>query len=181
MKKNSYTSLLIILSTILLVILGVWGYIFNNILVNKANTNSTLIEIEKQKRDNNNLASVRSLISDVKSNVLTLDGDFIYSDEIAGFVETIEKEAKNADVTLAVGNLNFNKDSVAVVKPLTARIDIEGSWQAVISFIGRIERFPKNIKIDRVNLSRLGDIKEKTTKWKASFDIKASVIDHSTI
>lgn len=180
MKQNSYKSFAILLVVSLLLMVGVWIFLFKEISINKGEASDILQQIETQKEKDANLSSVRSLVSGVKNNVAILDSNFVYSDEIAGFVETLEREASQSQVTLSISNLTYDETSTMIVKPLTAHVDIDGTWQAVIMFIGRIERFPKAISVDRISLRKIGDVQAKKSSWSSAFDIQTSVIDHSS-
>lgn len=178
MKSNFYKSIIILFTFTLLVMVGLWVFLFRGISINKNEVKDVLIEIQTQKEKNTSLSSVRSLVSDVKDKVAILDDNFIYSDNIAGFVESLENEAKNSHVSLSLSNLSFDAESVSNVKPLTAHLDVNGNWFDLVVFLGRLERFPKVINIDKVSLNRMGDAQSKKAPWRANFDIKTSVIEH---
>jgi hypothetical protein len=177
MRNNYLLPLIFLLTLILCVILGIWSFLFYKIYTNRIEARANLIQIETEKDKDHSLSSVRSLVAVIKPKMEQLDETFVYSDDIAGFVESLELQAKVSHNSISISNINLDQGSSFRIKPLTAHIDINGSWSDVLTLIGRLERTPMSISINRVSLSKMGDVQQKKSSWRSSFDIKTFVID----
>ena len=182
---HSHIPLLIFAFIIMIFLAALYGYIHYR-------TGELLIEAA----DMRDQASVSQLSVGREADVIKLyesNSDdwarlptfFVSANEPLSFIETLENLGKMASSTVAISSINTTPGtSKTSVKSgsVSAHIEAEGSWQAVVRTLKFAEVMPFEVTIDHVRFDALAPTSASSTKhnWHLSFDVKALTLAGST-
>ena len=77
------------------------------------------------------------------------------------FIEQIESTARSSGITFDISSIDIdpNQEDSAFKEDLIVKMNVEGSWNSVISFINKLEKMPfgaviKSVKLDAPDLGK---------------------------
>lgn len=180
MKKNYYiiflgTSFLLLLSAI-----GGYVYLYSRITKKTESVESVAIEIENEKRSQQNISGLkRSIVLTEQKNKI-LESHFVTEGKVVNFIESIEMLGKESGVVVDIQSLQPGEQTGK--EGLYVTLSLNGEFNSVNKFILLLENMPYQIVLGNVILSTDKKPVPSTDpskavpspvgnpKWKASVD-----------
>lgn len=176
MKSFFQKTFSIVIASITIIVLGAWGYFLYVVRANQNEIVALSQTIVNEKDKSGRLASVRALAINIEEDIKKLDDVFIASDDVASFVELLETEADASNVSISIGSINVDDKVKSSVQPLVVRIEAEGSWGSILSYVTRLEHLPKTIQINKVILTKAEARESKARVWRLQADVTTHVV-----
>lgn len=141
-------------------------------------------------RENEDTASVISLkrnIAELQQGIETLDTYLIDSDEVIGFIESIEDLGEKSGVVVEVQNINIEDVSVDVNNldangnrvtetvrshgKLSVTVKTQSDWVSMMEMILLLQNMPFNLLIKDVRITSGGNVSSGLSQWNAVLNI----------
>ena len=151
MKKNYYiiflgTSFLLLLSAI-----GGYVYLYSRITKKTESVESVAIEIENEKRSQQNISGLkRSIVLTEQKNKI-LESHFVTEGKVVNFIESIEMLGKESGVVVDIQSLQPGEQTGK--EGLYVTLSLSGEFNSVNKFILLLENMPYQIVLGNVILS----------------------------
>jgi hypothetical protein len=112
--------------------------------------NDTESESSKSER----FLALKSIFETNQEPIQNLRSFFIQKGDEVKFIETIEDTSKNSGIKFEIGSIDVatGKNSSTFKEDVAVRVNIEGSWKSVVSFIDKLEKLPFEVSINDINL-----------------------------
>ncbi len=174
--KNILKKIPLAVSIILLLALGfIFFYIYKQINLNAKETEATLIELENEISDRNELRLLNNSARTIKDENTILSSHFAKSSDIVPFLDTIEGIARIVGVKAETTNVDISEGNAGLI----VRINTTGNFKDIYRFLTLLENSPYeleflNMDIEKESTPVAGEgVKvDLSTKWNASFKIK---------
>ncbi len=122
---------------------------------------------ESEFSKNERLAAIRSITETNGSSIEALRGFFIQKGDEVEFIEQIESLARRSSIKFEIGSIDVKADPADKFKEdIAVKMDIEGGWRNLSSFIGGLERMPFGVLIRDVDLRDRDD-----GEWTGSIEL----------
>jgi hypothetical protein len=114
----------------------------------------------------NKFWAIQSLAETNKDAIQKLRNFFIQKGDEVGFIEQIEKEAKDSSIQFDIGSIDVREDKENAFKEdVEVKMMIEGPWSNMISFVDRLEKMPFGVLVKNLNLDA-----DSSKGWSGSVD-----------
>ncbi len=175
---NKKTKILVIVS-IAFNIIAISAFVYMFYLI-KEETNIVYALNGKIKNIENRVQEINStkrLIFDTKNDVSILNSYFIYSDNVVGFIKSIETLGKEAKVSLSLNSVDISGEDSS---SLSLQFTTQGSWDGSVYLLALLESMPVKINIGKVNLIKRPASDNKKPYWYGEFSVDLlSFLDNS--
>lgn len=146
-----------------------------------ASIESTAIEIENEKKSQQNILGLKRSIELTQEKSVLLDSHFVAESTVVDFIKSIESLAKDRGVEVKISSLQPG-DQIGK-QGLFVTLNVDGSFGAVNNFLILLENMPYQIIVNRIQMSSPKNTlsspddsktsivsKTTTTSWSASVD-----------
>jgi hypothetical protein len=143
-------AVIIVSLSILLYFAGLW-IVFNETKKIEnfyRDTNSNLFKEER-------FWAIKSIAEINKEPIQTLRNFFVQKGDEVKFIEQTEGAAKASAIKFETSSINVNADSNSknsFKENIDIRMNVEGSWGNIISFMDKLEKLPFGVFIQNINL-----------------------------
>lgn len=97
--------------------------------------------------------AIRSLVEDNKENVDILRNFFIRRGDEVGFIKAIEEMGRRSAVNFEISSIDVRTKEIDTIKEdVFVKINVEGSWNSIMSFIDRLEKASFGLEVQNVTL-----------------------------
>lgn len=97
--------------------------------------------------------AIRSLVEDNKENVGILRNFFIRRGDEVGFIKAIEEMGRRSAVNFEISSIDVRtKETDTIKEDVFVKINVEGSWNSIMSFIDRLEKTTFGLEVQNVTL-----------------------------
>lgn len=114
-----------------------------------------------------NLKSLELQAAEIKENAGKLNNFYLKESGLVGFIESLEKTGKDANVLAGMHSAEVEKDKKSVL----FRIKAEGGFKELFQYLVSLENLPYQVVIEKMNISKEGAEMEKDG-WKSEVDIR---------
>ncbi len=98
--------------------------------------------------------AIKSVAEANKESIQTLRNFFIQKGDEVKFIEQIEEIATSSAVKFEISSIDVKANQPDSFKEnVSVRIKIEGSWGNIMRFIGRLERMPFGVSVEKIGLN----------------------------
>ena len=168
-NKHSKKWLLVIVTVILLIFLGVYGFTFWYLQNNIKNTRYELSKAHALEGQQSTFDNAEHALHDVSSSRDIVDASFIASDGEVAFINSIESLAKSIGLDITTQDVAFSQPiHNSYGRDLEITIITSGSWRANVHFIELIETLPFHIVISQTILTKQSSVLQKGDEKKPS-------------
>lgn len=181
MKKNYYILFLGVLFLLLLCSVGGYVYMYTRISKKTSSIESTAIEIENEKKSQQNILGLKRSIELTQEKSRLLDSHFVAESTVVDFIKSIESLAKDRGVVVKISSLQPGEQIGK--QGLFVTLTIDGNFSAVNNFLILLENMPYQIIVNRIQMSSQKNtlssptdsktnttLKTNATSWSASVD-----------
>jgi len=106
-------------------------------------------EFSKEER----ISAIKSITGENKEVIQTLEDFFIQKDDEIKFIEQIEKIARSSVIKFEITSIDVKANQGdSFEEDIGVKIEIEGSWRNIVSFIDKLEKMPFGVLINNINL-----------------------------
>jgi hypothetical protein len=131
-------------------------------------------EVALLKKDQLSATSVRHLLSDTKAKRQDLMSYLVTKDGVVGFIETIEKLAKETNTTISVNSVGVSPTKNQQLEHVVLTAEVQGAFLDVYWLLSLIEKMPQQLSVSRVYLEQLpSEDKKKPGNWRLVFTLQA--------
>lgn len=184
MKNKNNTKKYLFLSSLLFILTFITVFIFIyfiNLEKEKVKSLSEDLSIA-QKED---IVTLKRAIRNYEESADLVKNILVDKEKVFEFISEVENLARQNETQVAVQNIDLFDvvkggelvRNTGEVNPerthgkFVMSIKVEGSWDAVSSFLLKMESFPKHTIIDSVSLNSVFDPLTKNQRWVANFNI----------
>ena len=187
--KTNHTLLLIFAIIVTVIVGSIYGFMYyrietsaDKIIKNQAQIDSANLAKEREKKFLDTYKATASKWS-------SLQGLYVRSDEVVGFIEKIESIGPATKTEFNIANLDAdNMDNAPFGKEgkIKMHITSKGSWEEVMKSIALVELLPYKLNVNNVKASSYKNQqtqgKNTVTKviWELSFDLQVSMLSVNT-
>jgi hypothetical protein len=177
MKQTHHHFLMILAVAVTILVVAVFFYMKYSIGGMVANV--VLDTNEAVRLQSNDIldAKLKQLQSASTSDWGKVYGAFVPVDNAVTFIEALESLGKSTGsvVTIAsVDNVKSEEGSIAVNGYVNAKVNVQGSWNSVLSTLELAENLPYKVTIDSVSLTLSGGgAAGAKSQWTAFFNVNA--------
>jgi len=119
------------------------------------------------------LKEFESFHQDLDKNLEKVNKLFIQPEVPIGFIEFLEKTAKDCKAKITISSFSFSKKKKENWQPISFQIKIKALPQDCLRFLEKIENSPYLIKIQNLNMKKIKTEKETSSKEiEANFSIE---------
>ncbi|MCI5108805.1 MAG: hypothetical protein MRY49_03085 [Candidatus Pacebacteria bacterium] len=139
--------------------------------VEDASLHLNTAETSYEERDR--VRNLSRTFDEIKPQIEKIDSYFVGSDDVVGFINLLEREARNNNLSTETTNVSV-EESAVYGDTLIVSITTTGSWNSIMRFVKIVETLPHNISI-RSSSFEYGE-NEEGAFWRN--DMTISVIKH---
>ncbi len=176
MKQLFYKKTPLALSILVIIAFLGWLFFLSLVISFSKEIGVSVEGLAVKTEESRSMLKIRATMMTVEEDIKKIDSYFAKTNAVAGFVEIIEKEAEQVGVPIEINSIQLSNNTDEIIHSLAINIKAEGNWPDLIEFIGRIERLPYSMFVNKIVL-----IKPRKTEnqddWKSTFEIIAHVID----
>ncbi len=118
-------------------------------------------------RKSQNIKLLESQMAEIKENFEKLDNFYLKENGLVGFIESLEKIGRDANVLVGIHSVGIEKDKKSVL----FRIDAEGEFEELFQYLVSLENLPYQVAFERMDISS-GDATKGKNVWKSEVDIR---------
>lgn len=100
-----------------------------------------------------------------QANVEKIDASFIAQEAPIAFIEFLEQEAQAQGLDILISSVKEASEKKAMRLTTAFQAAVAGSFSDCFTFLKRLEKSPWLVKIDQINMDRVGE-KEKPLSFK---------------
>lgn len=176
MKKS--LTILIIISVLSLGVIGVYAYLYRQIISTATQVASLSVELETQRSQAESLEHLKDLAVVAKANRDKLSKYIAPGGQTDKMIAVFEALAAETGATSSLGSLNVqnNVELPANLEELSMSFAFTGTWKQVISFEKTLETIPYKVTIKDLQLqgsrpsqNATGQTIQKNPEWTASY------------
>jgi hypothetical protein len=110
---------------------------------------NTETESSKEER----FLAIQSIVEINKEPLQTLENFFVKKDDEVKFIEQIEAMAGTSGIKFEITSLDVKPNQTDSFKEdVSIKMNVEGGWKGIMSFVNRLEKMPFGVLIEDVNL-----------------------------
>lgn len=170
MRHTSQTIVSLIISAVaVLVAVGGFWFLYNNIESQSSVISSKLQAIYDETSSAKLLKANRELVASTETERLQLLNHLVSSDGIVEFIESLEKLGPKTGSTVSISSINSEDDSAKPAGSVTlvrALVRATGSWGGSMKMISLLENLPYEVNFDRVRIHSQGKA------WEMTFELQ---------
>ena len=115
-------------------------------------------EAESAVAKEENDRAIARVVDQNSTKIQALRDFFVAPGDEVGFIEKIEEVAKSSGIIFEIVSLSQDKTSESSIKEdITVKIAVEGSWQAIMTFVKELEVMTFGITITNINIDASDD------------------------
>jgi len=109
---------------------------------------------ESEFSQNEKLAAIKSIAGENQETIATARNFFVQKNDEVKFIEQIEGVAKNSGIKSEISaiDVNADKDKDSFKENLDIKMNVQGSWKNVMTFVNKLERLPFGVQVKNINL-----------------------------
>lgn len=154
-----------------------------------------LINLEKEKVENlsneltiakkEDVVALKRAIRSYEESADNVKSLLVDKDKVFDFISDVEQLARDSGADVTVENIDLfdvlsNKELVRNTGQenperthgkFVMSLKVEGSWEAVSSFLLKMENFPKHTIIESVKFNSVFNAQNRTQRWSVNFNI----------
>ena len=178
MKHHSsavqFLSIAIVVS---LVLLFVYGFLFQVIFTTNRSLQALEEDVSTQAGREERLRAARNILANTESERTNLASSFLRENEVVSFIELVEELENTAGAELRVQSVDLKDadDNSTVYEWLELAIEATGSWQEVYHFLSLVEHMPVSVFLVHARIRHvesIGDEEAPIEPWLGSFTIR---------
>lgn len=164
LEKNKGKFIFLVTIVVIMLGIGILGYLY---LLNQRNEISEIKKnLEKERIVNQNISELKGRIGDLENKDAQLGQIFLDSNNVVGFIETIERLAVGRGVVLNIQDVKgVDEGDREIGSILSMVLKAEGSWNGVNNFLEDIENLNHHIDIRNVKLVKSGGVEATSSAW----------------
>jgi len=120
--------------------------------INKVENAYNSTESESYKKDK--ILRIKFLADTNKELIQTLQDFFVQKGDEVKFIEQIEKIARDSAINAEIIYIETKADQPESFKEnVDVKMNVEGSWQNIMSFVDKLEKMSLGVSVEEVNLN----------------------------
>ena len=172
MHNKSLKSLVLTLVALNCVALALYVFMLSRIDALRTKTEDTLVEHATVKRQQERVAEIQHLASEIEPLADKLRGTAIEADGVVRFIEILESTARSIPVELQIQSVEVSgADVESGFEFAFVDLSAKGTFNEVERMIESLENMPIALSIGRVRLERVSV--EAQEEWRASLLVRA--------
>lgn len=176
MKQLFYKKTVLALSILVTIAFLGWLFLLSLVISFSKEIGVSVEGLAVKTEESRSMLKIRATMKNVEDDIKKIDSYFAKTNAVASFVEIIEKESEQSNVSIEISSIQLSNNTDEVIHSLSINIKAEGNWPDLVEFIGRIERLPYSMFVNKIVLIK-PEKTEKQDGWKSTFEIIAHVID----
>ncbi|KKR31515.1 MAG: hypothetical protein UT65_C0024G0002 [Parcubacteria group bacterium GW2011_GWF2_39_8b] len=178
---NSLKKILVVLIICIIWFCSIYYIIFSNIKNKNEQTGRLISELNAQVKKQENSLLVERMIKNADSNINLIDSSIIAKDGDVGFIENLERIARESGLEMTIQSLIFEDDPSFASTTLTSlkiTAKTKGAWLGSYKFLAHMESLPFKIKINKfVLVKNISDADSEIKNaepslWESTFEIR---------
>lgn len=144
-----------------------FALLFWQVRVKNERVSDLVNQIELQAKQEQALESARTLLLGTAGLRESLGAYFVPKDGTVAFLEALEELGRRSGVLPAVTSVEQEPFSGKQAQKLKVAVRGEGSWPAVLRFVGLVELYPAGSRVEQLAISRFSPGGSSTGPWRA--------------
>jgi len=181
---HSQTALLFVAVSITLFVYGIFVYMYQMVDVSLAKALAARDEVKQEQAFKDQGKTLEKIYEATASDRAKLSSFFVDDDNKVSFIEMIESLGGQTGSIVSLGSISA--DDLSASSPgtqghIVARVEVQGSWSAVMGTLVRAENLPYKSIVSTVRLDSVGisDSKSSMNGWRLSFLLDTASIRKS--
>jgi Tfp pilus assembly protein PilO len=107
---------------------------------------------------NEKFLAIKSAVEENQDAIIFLRSFFVSKDDEVKFIEQIEDAAKNSGIKSEIASIDVkpSTDKTSLKEDVMVKINIEGQWKNMMTFVDKLEKLPFGVSINKINLDTSG-------------------------
>jgi hypothetical protein len=174
MKTHHHTLLLTLVISVTLLVVAVYGYMYWAMKVSADRVRAARDIVALERAGQEHEEELRALYETTRLDRVKLQTYFVPADGVVDFIETLESLGPQAGSKVTLSAIDAELPEKEIFGNARARIDVSGSWSAVMKTLTLAENLPYPIYISNVRMDLTAPEGGGGTRvWRLVFVIEA--------